>query len=390
MRQEIKYIGFYDLPEAKGSRVSTLAAINKMDYIADVINQAGYDVHIVSPSWSEQIVSNPTLQKGGTIQSHPHKKITFCPTFCTGNKITRALKIMFTLTWLFFWLVKNVKQHEKIMVYHVQWLSLPIRLAKVLKRFNLILEVEEFYGEVWKNKSILNKWEQKLIKSADSYIAVSDVLAEILGQRVKAIVYGNYSLPLVNYSKPFLGNDKINVVYAGSIDETKGGAFKAVECAALLPDNYLIHITGSGNIKSERKLVELIEKTNKELSRVACVYHGVINENVFADFLLSCQIALNPQFSGEKFRYLFPSKIIKYMACNLRIVSTAIESIHKSNLSHLITFSEDDQPSSFAKAVMSIDFQGTYSSDSEIQKLNNHFIINLKKILDDDQSVVLN
>ncbi len=47
-------------------------------------------------------------------------------------------------------------------------------------------------GRCWENKEQLKKWERRLLHKADFYIAVSDVLAEILGSRVKAIVYGNY------------------------------------------------------------------------------------------------------------------------------------------------------------------------------------------------------
>ena len=383
MRKEIKYIGFYDFPDANESRVSTLAAINKMDYIAYAINQTGFDVHIVSPSWSSGNGVKSTAQKGGTIQCHSRKRVTFCPTFTTSKKITGYFKIVFTLIWLFFWLLKNVKKNEKIIVYHVQWLSLPIRLAKRLRGFHLILEVEELYCKIWKNKSILHKWEQKLIDSADSYITVSDVLADILGPKVKAIVYGNYLLPTHIADKPYFENDKINVVYAGSIDETKGGAYKAVDCAAALPEKYLMHISGPGDEKSQKILMDKIEKLNKELGRIACIYHGVINDDVFTNFLHSCQIALNPQYSGEKFRYLFPSKIIKYMACNLRIVSTRIESIEKSVLSELITYSDDDQPVSIVKSILSVDLTRPYESASGIQKLNEEFVLHLKDIFNE-------
>ncbi|MDO9154307.1 MAG: glycosyltransferase [Paludibacter sp.] len=380
MRKEIKYIGFYDLPNAKGSRVSTLAAINKMDYIAEAINRAGFDVHIVSPAWSSDNGSRSTAQKGETIHIHPNKKVTFCPTYSTENKITRNLKIIFTLIWLFLWLIKNVKRNEKIIVYHVQWLSLPLRLAKRLKGFNLILEVEEFYGNVWKNKNILNKWEQKLIKSADSYIAVSDVLAELLGEKVKAVVYGSYLVPDFNNTNPYFLNDKINVVYAGSIDDTKGGAFNAAKCAELLPVNYIVHILGSGNIQIKNELLKQIDLINIKLERSACIYHGVLNGKNYDEFLFNCQIAINPQKEGKYMNTAFPSKVISYLSHNLRVVSTRINSIEKSKLRYLITFSEDDQPINIVQSILSIDFNNLYDSASEIKKLNDDFVINLMTI----------
>lgn len=377
MRKEIKYIGLYDLPDAKGGRVSAMSLINKMDYIADAINQAGYDVHIVSPSWSSGNGEKVTAQKGGTIQLHPHKKVTFCPTFSTRNKIIGYLKIIYSLIWLFFWLVKNVKRNEKILLYHVQWLSLPIRWAKKIKGFQLLLEVEEFYNKVWENKNILKSWENKLIENADYYIAVSDVLADILGPKVKAVVYGNYLLPKLSNSKPFLENDKINVVYAGSIDDTKGGAYNAAKCSKLLPENFIVHILGGGNKKDLDKLIGIIDNVNKEKKRNACEYHGVLIGEDYSNFLFNCQIALNPQIEGEYMNTAFPSKVISYLSHNLRVVSTRINSIEKSKLSHLITFSEDDQPENIVSSILSIKLDSPLDSASEIQKLNNEFVMKI-------------
>lgn len=381
MEKEVKYIGFYDIPDAKGSRVSTLAAVNKMDYIADAINQAGYKVHIVSPSWSSNKKKKATMQKGGTIKYNLNKKVTFCPTFYTSNKVIGYIKIVYSLLWLFLWLLKNTKRDEKIIVYHVQWLSLPIRLAKKVKGFHLILEVEEFYHKIWNSKSILNKWEQNIINKADSYIAVSDVLAKILGHKVKAVVYGNYlQLPNCN-GKHYFDNNKINVVYAGSIDDTKGGAFNAVKCAHYLNENYIVHISGPGSHESNYKLRQLIDTVNEKLGREACVYHGVLNENDFNIFLQSCEIALNPQVGGDKFKYLFPSKNIKYLAANLRVISTPIESIINSNVGDIIFFSKDDSPVNIAEAIMTIDMSIPYNSVSVIQKLNDQFVLDMKNLL---------
>lgn len=384
MRKEIKYIGFYNLTESNVKRVANLAAINKMDYIADAIQQAGYDVHIISPSWSSDDDTTAGFHRKETIQICPGKKVTFCPTFHTSNKLTRNIKIVYTLFWLFFWLLKNAKRNEKILLYHVQWLSLPIRWAKRMKRLQVILEVEEFYNQIWKNKGILHKWEQKLIDNADKYIVVSDVLANILGSKVQAIVYGNYKVPETIYSKSYFNNDKINVVYAGSIDETKGGAITAVECSLFLSDKYIVHVSGHGSNKSITNLINTIENVNRKAKRTACIYHGCLSDNELISFLKSSQIAINPQYSDDKFRFLFPSKIIKYLACNLRVVSTRVESIEKSKIGHLITFSNNHNPIEIANSIMSINLSEMFDSILEIQTLNDEFVIKLNRLLTDE------
>lgn len=381
MKKEVKYIGFYDLPDARGSRVSTLAAVNKMDYIADAIIQAGHSVHLVSPSWASNNGRKTTIPKGGTISLAKNKKVTFCPTLSASNRLLNYLIIIYSLVWLFFWLLRYADKDEKILVYHVQWLSLPIRWAKKIKGFKLILEVEEFYNSIWANKNILHIWEQKLIDSADSYIAVSDVLAKILGPKVQAVVYGNYLLPNLSNTNPFFNNDKINVVYAGSIEDTKGGAYNAAQCAELLPENFVIHILGAGNEGQIHKLKSIINKINTKKERNACIYHGVKTGDVYNTFLLNCHIALNPQKEGKYMNTAFPSKVISYLSHNLRVVSTRIKSIEKSRLSHLITFTNDDKPESFVEAILSINLDTHFESTSKIKELNNEFVVNIKTLL---------
>lgn len=382
-KKEIKYIGFYDLPGAKYKRVSTLAAINKMDYICDAINRAGFNVHLVSPSWYDDNACEAKYQRQTTIELSEQKQVTFCPSFGTKNRWFRNLKIIFTLIWLFFWLIMHVRRDEKILVYHVQWLSLPIRWAKSIKGFKLILEVEEIYGQVWKNKDLFQKWEKKLIEIADFYIAVSDVLAEILGVKVKAIIYGNYTVYETDPST--VKSDAVNVVYAGSIDHIRGGAYNAVKCVRFLPKNFRVHICGYGTTDAAFKLEQEILLINNDLSREACIFHGVIPDDKFSIFLHSCQIAINPQKEGENMTTLFPSKIIKYLAHNLRVVSTRIKSIDKSPFASFITFSETEAPESIALAIRKAHCSENFNSISLIKKLDAKVVEEMETLLKSQQ-----
>jgi len=387
MNKEIKYIGFYDLPIMKNKRTSTIAAINKMDYICTAINSAGFDVHVVSPSWFDDSTNNINYTSQKTIQLNNQKKITFCPSFNTRSKWKMNLKIVFTLIWLFFWLLLHTRKNEKILVYHVQWLSLPIRWAKKIMGFKLILEVEEIYGQVWNNKAILQKWEQKLIRDADYFIAVSDILAEILGSRVKAIIYGSYSIPILDAITCNI--NEINVVYAGSIESTRGGAINAVKCAEFLPKEYIIHILGSGNIEIVNILIEEINRINIKLERIACIFHGLKTGNEFDELMSNCTIGINPQFEGNYMNTAFPSKIIKYLSYNLRVISARIKSIEKSEIAPLIVFPENDMPESMAMAILKLDLNSKYDSKDILRQLDKKFVATIKTLLKNDKYIVL-
>ncbi|MCX8531517.1 hypothetical protein [Chryseobacterium luquanense] len=381
MQREIKYIGFYESPFGKSKRNQALSATNKMDYIASSLNASGMAVHLISPSWMIDHSGTCFLEKTKTDHLSSWKKITVVSSWRTNTKIGDYLKIFWSLIWLFFFLIKNVKKDEKILVYHSPWLSLPIILAKKIKRFQLILEVEEIYGNVWQIKKILQKCEQVIIKESDYFIAVSDILAEILGSRVRAVLYGNYFLPKAeNIQKD---NSKINVVFAGAIENTRGGAYKALECAALLPENYVVHILGSGDKNDVDSLIKHADLINSRLNRKACYYHGVLIGKEYDDFLFKCHIAINPQNEGAYMNTAFPSKVISYLCHDLKVVSTKILSIEKSKLSHFITFSKDDSSYNIVQAILSIDNSKIYDFKSSIEKLNEDFIFELKNMFSD-------
>ena len=64
------------------------------------------------------------------------------------------------------------------------------------------------------------------------------------------VVYGSYHVKKerLHNNKPIDSN--IKLVYAGSIDDTKGGAYNAVETMKYLPTNYSLSILGHGDDNS--------------------------------------------------------------------------------------------------------------------------------------------
>ncbi len=378
--QKIYYIGFYsDKIGNDEGRYNSPAAVDKMNYIAASLVRAGFGVEILSPSWS--------IKKGwkylpGRINNEiPNLTVRFTPSMVSSFKLIKLLNIFLSLLWVFLWLILKVKRNEKILVYHSPLFSLPIIWAKKLKGFKLILEVEEIYGEVFNKKDLLGKWEKKLIECADNYIAVSDVLAEILGERAKIIIYGNYSVPQSSIKEVNHHHSSIHVVYAGLVDKVKGGAYNTMQCVKYLPKEYIIHICGYGGEEEVKELERQVIDLNERLGRQACIYHGLIPENEFSDFLHKCHIAINPQFDGENMTTLFPSKIIKYLSHNLRVVSTSIKSIRKSKIASLITFSDNDSPESNAKAIMQVDPNAPYDSCGTIRILDKKFVEEMKDLI---------
>jgi hypothetical protein len=149
MKKEIKYIGFYDLINSKYTRVSALSAISKMNYVAEAINDAGYNVKIISPSWYTNKSFDAPYTSSKSYVLDISKKLLFSPSFGTKGKLAEKVKIIISLVWLFFWLLKHSKEGEKILVYHSPWLALPVILASKIRRFIIILEIEELYFPIF-------------------------------------------------------------------------------------------------------------------------------------------------------------------------------------------------------------------------------------------------
>lgn len=377
-RKIIKYVGFYDVTNSISDRVCNLAATNKMNYIADTLIEAGYEVQHISPSWMGD-QTKVSFEMQNTLRIGKYKSVTYCPSWRTSNKVTRNIKIIVALTWLFLYLLFNTSKDEKIIAYHVQWISIPIRMAKFFKRFELVLEVEEVYQDVMMFKDYFVRWENALLKKADSYLYSTDLLKKKLASpKPSVVVYGEYK----NYEKISLpiSDNRIHLIYAGIIDEHKKGAFNALEASRFLSEKYVLHIVGFGEVE---KLTNLIKKYN-QTNKCKVQYDGLKSGKEYIEYCQSCHIGLSTQtMSGKYLESSFPSKILSYLSLGLRVVSGEIRCVTESQLSDVITFYKDDDPESIAKAIQDIDISKFFDSSEVIKKLHIEFLRSLKRLMED-------
>ena len=378
MKNEIKYVGFYDvLRKGKQYRVYSLAAAKKMDYICHELSTLGHEVRIVSPSYV-------TAKGNKKIKRESHLISDTCclelPPSCeANNKISRVIRVLQSRVWLFIYLLKNTKRNEKILVYHNYNLALPVVLSQKIKGFDIVLEVEEIYSKVW-NLSKVQKWKEELLLSyaSEDGLAVSEVLAEELGLKEPAISYGSYAI----CDKPHVSEDDgiIKLVLTGSVDKERGNGFLAVEAMKYLPSNYKLFMSGTVVEKEKDEFFGLIKKVNNELGREACAYLGLLDNNAYEKLLLSSSIALNPQKDGEFGKYVFPSKILTYLGHGLPVVSTRGKSIEKSSLSDVIVFSDGYDGESIAKAVENVIIKKADYYYSPLKNLQIEFANKLEDI----------
>lgn len=375
--KRIFYLGYYNLPDSGAN--FALSAVNKMDYIIGVVESLDMSVSVVSA----------TARKDGKKVKGEIKKIGKNSTLKTfgnylgKNKISRFIGQKRLKRELKKYLKDNIKPNDTVIIYHsLGYCDLYKWIYEKLKA-NVILEIEEIYTDVVKQKHTDNEQEGKTFEYANGYIFPTELLDKSVNAKGKpsAVIYGTYKIEK-RYEKIF-NDGKIHVVYAGTFDPNKGGAIAAIGAARFLNGNYHIHILGFGKqseieyVKS--KVEETAKKTDAEIS-----YDGLLSGEEYIRFIQSCDIGLSTQNPNAQFNATsFPSKILSYMSNGLRIVSVRIPAIEKSDVGEYIHYYDEQTPESIAAAVMSVDFNDGYDSRKKIAELDKTFTRDLKAMLEE-------
>ena len=362
----MKYIGFYDVDSKR--RGISMALINKMNYVSMAIANVGIPSEIISCA----MIANENLA-AEDICLGENRTVHFFKTKKRSRlKPIRVLQVLRMNLILFFYLLRKVKRDEKILVYHSLGLMRAVYWAKKIKKFHLVLEVEEIYNDVLYRSKRSRKMEERLIDCAEEYIFPTDVLNQKLNKTNKpyAVVHGTYQVE-PDYQESF-HDDKIHIVYAGIFDPRKGGV-TAVEAATFLPKNYHLHILGFGSEKETAAIQGVIDKTNA-ISEATVTYDGLLTGEEYIRFLQKCQIGLCPQDPQAAFNATsFPSKILSYMANGLRVVSIRIPAIEGSAVGSDIYYYDEQTPEKIAEAICRININDNYDSKAKIRLLDQKF-----------------
>ena len=381
MQREIKYIAFYaEVQDNIQNRQSAMAAVQKINYISEALASSGCKVNIISPAWTG---NKKGFYRGYTKKVSNNIELTLFHTFSSSFKCIRGFKYLYSLIQLFIYLLFYVHKKEQIIVYHSIPLILPVQVAKLIKGFTLILEVEEIYQDLQHVNPIMKHLEYHLIDKADKLLFASYELNKRFNKnrRPSAIIYGAYT---VQKSRQVSFRDnKIHVVYSGTLDPRKGGALAAVYAAKYLPANYHVHILGFGSRTEIEELTQRIERLRKNAT-AALTYEGVLVGEEYIQFLQKCQIGLSTYKAHEHFcNTSFPSKILTYLSNGLQVVTGQIESIEASPMGRLIYYYKEQTPASIAGAILSVNARQAYDSRSVVMDLDIEFKKAIGKLLKD-------
>lgn len=377
--RRILYVGFYDTSDNFAeARTSHLPATNKMDYICRAINATGRDVLIVSPSRTSNRRTYPgrvSVLAGGV-------SLRLFRTLPWGNRIQRAVSIVAGHTLLFLFLVCNTRKHEPIIVYHSLSLMRAVLLAKRIRGFKMLLEVEEVYQHVVEVSPSTARDESAAFRLADAYMFSTELLNGSINTGLKpyVVIYGTYQV------EPDRGvrrsDGRVHVVYAGIIGSQKGAAL-AASTAAHLDGGYHVHIAGFGDEREIQGLKDQIARIGP-VTECGLTYDGLFKGSDFLDFLQACDIGLSTQMPGARFNDTsFPSKILTYLANGLAVVSVRIRAVEQSRVASDIIFYDGDEPEAVAGAIRSIRFPSARDGRELIERFNTEFVAELSAVLNE-------
>ncbi len=371
------YVAYYTLPDDQ--RKSSPAANAKIPVIAKVLADAiGTKVEILSTcSVAKDNVKG--FLRGRRFSVDENVECLQFSTYATKKGWLRRLLFWRANIKLFFKLL-TVKKQDTVCFYHAIERIPVILLAKKIKKFKLVLEVEEIYS----NASKLNKKEieneQKIFKIADAYIFSTEMLNLEINQLNKpySIIYGTYKVEEQISAK--FNDGKIHCVYAGTFDRLKGGAICAVSAAEYLDENYHIHIIGFGNEEDKKCLIDKIESISKK-TKCTITFDGLKTGSEYVKFMQTCHIGLSTQNPDAAFNATsFPSKVLSYMANGLRVVSIKIAVLEISLVNDLLYYYNKNTANAIACAIKSIDVTTPYDSRKRIVELYEKFKKDIKSL----------
>lgn len=382
--KNIKYFSYYVHDDGYQKRYCDPASKNKIAYICQVLNYLGYNVEIISASCTKD---QKNAYKGFYKKINDMQRLHMFFTFPWGNIIQKILGYISIRFFLFMELMK-VKKNEKVIVYHSLGYMRLVELAHRIRKYYLILEVEEIYSDVSGNSKLKVK-EISFMKSADSYIFSTESLNKLVNKDKKAYVvsYGAYTVEEDRGCrfKEILSNEEyekvIHCVYAGNFDPRKGGGIAAVEAAAFLPANYHVHILGFGNESDTKKLKDIMTSL-VEKYKCKVTLDGCLSGEEYIRFIQSCDIGLNTQNPNADFNATsFPSKILSYMSNGLHVVSVRIPVVELSEIGDYMYFYNEQKPEEIAKAILKIDINEPYNSREIIRNLDNNLKVEMGELL---------
>lgn len=346
---KVHYIGWYIAENDLQLYSGNIPGMLKMRYITRKLVEAGFQPHIYSfANKREGIIycSHKTKEDGVPIRYSGGMHIS--------GKLTRLINNFVKQLSAVVYLLFTVKSEDTVILYHsVGFSTLLTRVNRLVNR-NIILEVEEIYGytAVGDEPKVLKK-ELRSISECKKYILINNHLARRFSIPETAYVPCYGVADGIKRTVPRIEDGRVHVVYAGTIEGRKQGAYTAAEAAEFLPDNYILHILGFGKEENINILKQKVDEINRKRGIIIVEYLGYKSGKELEDFLYSCHIGVSTYVMKDDFANCsLPSKIFTYMSHDLAVVRGYASAYDGEEIAKYWRFYYDENPEEIAKAIV--------------------------------------
>ena len=379
MSRRVFYLNYYSHDGDNDSLKVVYSCIPKVDYIVKKLLQCGERVTIVSA-----VNSNKGIFKGKTVQLEEGLELKYFTTFAAKNRFMRVVNVVFLRMQILVYLLTNIKNDDKLIVYHSMFYRNVIEIYKRVFRKRFCLEIEDVFTSVNKNISNMATKEWRYFRFSDSYLCVNDLLKEKLPKEKKKLVsYGSYET-VPKYEKE--NSDYKELVYAGIVEQYRNAAFIAIDSMTYLDSTYHLSILGFGDNADLAIMQQKIELVNAKKGYECISFLGRKSGDEYYQYLQNCDVALSTHVYDETNMKsaddTFPSKLLVYLANNLKIVAQRLECLEKSVFNQHIFFYDKPEPKLIAKTIERAFNSKNYQMGSElIMQLDKVFAKQLEDIL---------
>lgn len=372
------YVSYYTTPD--DVRASSPAANAKTLSISKALAANGIRVTILSTCTVAK--SGKGFVKGRRFSVDENVDCKQIPFFITSFGPFRRIQYILANIYLFLVLVFCTKKNENVLFYHAVERASVVALAQKIRRFRLVLEVEEIYANASKLSPREIEAEKRDIACADAFIFPTVMLNDVVNTSDKpyAIIHGTYDVT-AEYPDNSFKDDKIHVVYAGTLSHLKGGAYAAAEAALFLDSGYHIHILGFGSDADVSSINDTIKRVSVKTD-CSVTYDGCLAGEKYERFIQKCHIGLSTQNPQADFNDTsFPSKIFTYMSNGLRVVSADIPVVRTSAVNDYMNYYSEQTPEGIADAIKSVPATSLFDPRQVIDKLNADFKNDIKTVI---------
>lgn len=361
----IHYICLYTDESLQGKLFREPAECAKIEYMVEALKSAGYRICLFS---TRCVKSHWRPAKPGTVIIDGDEKHQYVLSMA-GNALINKINAVINRLQIILYVLLKVKKSQTVLLYHQYYYYGVFTFLKRIKKFELVLEIEELHFTLMHK---MKERELRFITLADKYLLIQpDLLRRIdIGGKPYLIAYGDYRMP--GTSAAAFYNNYDNIVFAGVIESRRNAAFVACRAAEYLDSRFRLHILGFGPEPEIQKLRRLTAEVNHRCGEERVIYHGKKTGVELSEFLNACRVGLSCHSYSEQDReseqFSFPSKIMIYMAHNLWVVSPDIACVRNTPFNKCIRFYSNDNketiPLKIASCIKDLFVHPDYGSES--------------------------